>query len=125
MRPPFLDHARARLARASRSRATRAGANGRAIRRWPRASTTCTCGAGSAIPRWAEARSLVERAALPLLPLRAIGRDVGITADGPVLIEGKAPWDPPQRRGLVDGEIVEAMRADGEDIGRGRGGDRP
>jgi len=50
--------------------------------------------AGTALPHWSAARQLVERAAHLFLPLRTIGWDVALTANGPVLMEGNAWWDP-------------------------------
>ncbi len=73
---------------------------------------------GFRIPFWEDACALVERAAIAFLPLRTIGWDVAITADGPLLIEGNASWDPPQRGGEVNGEILEAMRNDSAMRGR-------
>ena len=49
---------------------------------------------GFAVPGWAEARDLALRAALAVLPLRAIGWDVAVTPAGPVLIEANAAFDP-------------------------------
>jgi hypothetical protein len=48
--------------------------------------------AGSVVPDWDAARALVERAAQHFVSLRAIGWDVGHTADGPVLVEGNTEW---------------------------------
>jgi len=45
------------------------------------------------LPYWAEVKTLAERAALELLPLRCIGWDVAITVDGPVLIEANDNYD--------------------------------
>ncbi len=50
--------------------------------------------AGVTLPHWALARQLAERAARLFLPLRTIGWDIALTADGPVLMEGNASWDP-------------------------------
>ena len=47
------------------------------------------------LPHWEEARRLVERAATVFSPLRTIGWDVGLTATGPILVEGNVWWDPP------------------------------
>ncbi len=69
---------------------------------------------GFRIPCWDEARALAERAALAFLPLRTVGWDVGITRDGALLVEGNASWDPPQRGGEVNGEVLAVMRDDGE-----------
>lgn len=49
---------------------------------------------GTALPHWAPARQLVERAARLFSPLRTIGWDVALTGEGPVLLEGNAWWDP-------------------------------
>jgi Sugar-transfer associated ATP-grasp len=50
--------------------------------------------AGTLLPHWPSTRQLVERAARLFMPLRTIGWDVAITADGPVIIEGNAWWGP-------------------------------
>ena len=61
------------------------------------AASSCHPDTGAAIsgfrlPHWNVARALVERAALLFTPLRAIGWDVALTEDGPVLIEGNSEW---------------------------------
>ncbi len=66
-----------------------------------------------AIPFWEDACALVNRAALAFRPLRTIGWDVAITPGDPLLIEGNASWDPPQRGEDVNGEILDVMRSDG------------
>jgi hypothetical protein len=48
--------------------------------------------AGFGLPRWSEACALVRRAALRFRPLRAIGWDVALTDDGPILVEGNTEW---------------------------------
>ena len=48
---------------------------------------------GTALPHWASALQLAERAARLFLPLRAIGWDVALTPEGAVLIEGNAWWE--------------------------------
>jgi len=50
---------------------------------------------GFRLPFWDEAMTLARRATALFVPLRTIGWDVAITAEGPVLIEGNARWDPP------------------------------
>lgn len=47
---------------------------------------------GIELPLWQEARALALRAARAFLPQPLIGWDIGITPDGPVLIEGNARW---------------------------------
>jgi len=48
--------------------------------------------AGTILPHWSLARGLIDRAAPLFLPLRTIGWDVALTADGVVLMEGNAHW---------------------------------
>lgn len=50
--------------------------------------------AGTLLPHWSATRQLIERVARLFLPLRTIGWDLAITADGPVIIEGNAFWGP-------------------------------
>ena len=47
---------------------------------------------GFSLPHWAAALALVQRAALLFRPLRAIGWDVALTENGPVLVEGNSEW---------------------------------
>lgn len=49
---------------------------------------------GFPIPYWEQLRTVVLDAAKAFLPLRTIGWDIGITANGPVLVEGNVTWDP-------------------------------
>src|ERR1700730_14050223 len=48
--------------------------------------------AGFELPHWQGACALVRRAATRFLPLRAIGWDVALTSEGPVLVEGNTEW---------------------------------
>jgi hypothetical protein len=48
--------------------------------------------AGFELPHWEGACALVRRAATRFLPLRAIGWDVALTSEGPVLVEGNTEW---------------------------------
>lgn len=50
------------------------------------------------LPFWQETEELVLRAQKLFAPLKTIGWDVGITNDGPILIEGNAFWDPYTRQ---------------------------
>ena len=50
--------------------------------------------AGFQVPLWPEALDLAYRAARVFLPSRALGWDVAITPDGPVLLEGNQNWEP-------------------------------
>lgn len=47
------------------------------------------------IPLWSEAKQLVTDAAAHFKPIRSLGWDVAVTADGPVVIEANIRWDPP------------------------------
>lgn len=56
------------------------------------------------IPYWEQCVETVLNAQKIFAPLRTIGWDVGITDDGPVLIEGNIFWDPliPQEGGMKE-----------------------
>lgn len=49
--------------------------------------------AGFKLPLWEEVQALGRAAALRFLPMRAIGWDIALTADGPMLVEGNTAWD--------------------------------
>ena len=57
--------------------------------------------AGFCLPHWSAARALVDRAARHFRPLRAIGWDVALTEDAPVLIEGNSEWLAFGEKGLL------------------------
>ena len=46
------------------------------------------------VPLWTEAKALAKNASLAFLPLRTIGWDIGLTPEGPILVEGNPYWDP-------------------------------
>lgn len=50
--------------------------------------------ADRSVPMWTETLDLALQSALLFLPLRTIGWDIGITPEGPRLVEGNAPYDP-------------------------------
>jgi hypothetical protein len=50
---------------------------------------------GFRLPDWDSVIELALRAAQLFLPLRTIGWDIGLTPDGPVIVEGNRWWDPP------------------------------
>jgi hypothetical protein len=50
--------------------------------------------AGFKLPDWERVRALARSAALRFLPMRAIGWDIALTPNGPVLIEGNTSWGP-------------------------------
>lgn len=47
------------------------------------------------IPLWEDAKELVIKSSEHFKPIRSLGWDVAITADGPVVIETNIRWDPP------------------------------
>lgn len=49
---------------------------------------------GFAVPGWEAICDLALRAAVAFPRTRAVGWDVGISAEGPVLLEGNGTWDP-------------------------------
>lgn len=49
---------------------------------------------GFQLPQWSEARELAIRAAKVFHGTRAVGWDIGVTDQGPVLLEGNGTWDP-------------------------------
>jgi Sugar-transfer associated ATP-grasp len=65
---------------------------------------------GYRLPMWEETKELALKAALAFPWARAIGWDIGITDDGPVLVEGNDRWSPslsqlPAPHGLMCGEL--------------------
>lgn len=49
---------------------------------------------GFQLPHWERACELVRRAARLFLPIRTLGWDVALTAEGPVIVEANMWWDP-------------------------------
>jgi hypothetical protein len=64
--------------------------------------------AGLQLPDWEETLALVRRAALALLPARALGWDVALTPGGPVIVEANMFWWP--RSGPEQAALAERMR---------------
>ncbi len=65
---------------------------------------------GFHLPYWAEVKDLALRAAAAFPWARAIGWDIAISEQGPVLIEGNERWSPwvsqmPAPQGLMTGEF--------------------
>lgn len=46
------------------------------------------------VPCWQTCKQLAEQAALAFLPLRAVGWDIAITDQGPMVLEGNENWVP-------------------------------
>ena len=65
---------------------------------------------GFIIPYWTQVLELAKRAALMALPVRTIGWDIAITAQGPCLIEGNIWWNPPNQH-LVMGWMAERLES--------------
>jgi hypothetical protein len=75
---------------------------------------------GLILPGWDEVAGLVRRATSQFPALRSLGCDVGLTADGPVIIEVNPWWgvemiQAPRDRGIVHGEFADFL----EEIGAG------
>ena len=66
--------------------------------------------ADQVLPFWPAAVNLVERAAEAFAPIRTLGWDVALTADGPVIVETNMWWGPPNELGVMR-EIFEALVA--------------
>jgi len=49
---------------------------------------------GFRLPDWGAACALANRAALLFLPMRSLGWDIALTADGPRIVEANKRWDP-------------------------------
>jgi hypothetical protein len=63
------------------------------------------------LPGWQEARSLLERAVPELAPMRALGWDVVLGPEGPLLLEIQARWGPHNQSRAMP-EIIAALRAE-------------
>jgi hypothetical protein len=61
------------------------------------------------VPGWPDARSLLERAAPAFAPMRALGWDVVLGPDGPLLLEIGARWGPHNATRSMR-PVMEAMR---------------
>lgn len=68
------------------------GVGFRSLRHHP---VTGTMLEGYRLPDWSAVLDLTRRCARLFLPLRTIGWDVGLTPQGPVILEGNRWWDPP------------------------------
>lgn len=73
---------------------------------------------GLALPHWGEVCDLAKRAAQTLPMLKSIGWDVGLTAEGPVLLEGNWHYDPAvnqiaDRRGILGTSWAELFNETG------------
>jgi hypothetical protein len=83
------------LADGSVGPAQAAASNGIGFRQFQFHPDTGAPVAGFRLPNWNLVIELALSAAKLFLPLRTIGWDIGITPDGPVIVEGNRWWDPP------------------------------
>jgi hypothetical protein len=57
---------------------------------------------GFPLPLWGEVCKLAKEAAFKFAPIRTIGWDIGVTPEGPFLVEGNARYDPPSYNRAMD-----------------------
>lgn len=72
---------------------------------------------GQAVPFWQELLELVQKAAETLPWCNAIGWDVAITADGPVLVEGNGQWNPSIGQAFTGGLLTPELRKELAELG--------
>lgn len=73
--------------------------------------------AGTVLPHWQEVLALVKQAAESLPWCHAIGWDVAITPDGPVLVEGNGQWNPSLGQAFTGGLLTPELRKDLAELG--------
>ncbi len=61
------------------------------------------------VPFWPQICSLAEAAAGHFLPIRTVGWDIALTADGPVLLEGNFWWNPFNQHPHM-GQVADLLR---------------
>lgn len=66
---------------------------------------------GFRVPGWPDVKELAMCAAEMVRPLKTVAWDIGITNEGPVLVEGNATWDPLTGYERM-GELYRFMKAD-------------
>lgn len=69
---------------------------------------------GLAVPHWDTVREIAIRGAEALAPLRALGWDIALGRDGPVVLEANESWGQdivqvPQDAGLLHGRFLDAL----------------
>jgi hypothetical protein len=75
---------------------------------------------GFMLPYWNETIELAQKAAIAFLPIRTIGWDIAVTADGPLIIEGNIWWNysnPLLQMGRASKEIFAAAGRHGKTRG--------
>lgn len=87
--------------------------------------------AGLTVPHWEAVRAIALRGAEALAPLRALGWDIALGREGPVVLEANESWGQdivqvPQDEGVLRGRFLDALREAGADfILRGRDAEAP
>ena len=76
---------------------------------------------GMTVPNWIAVRRTAERGARALAPLRALGWDIALGADGPVVLEanvsaGHEIVQVPQDQGLLHGPFLDLLHESGADF---------
>lgn len=68
---------------------------------------------GRAVPCWGQVREISVRVARAFPRLRSVGWDIGVTPDGPVVIEGNPDWELVQShgQGYLTGSVREQLAA--------------
>jgi hypothetical protein len=85
--------------------------DGRGLVVHPRHPRTGERFADVVLPGWGRAVALVERAAVEIAPMRALGWDVVLGPDGPLLLESQARWGP-QNHTRAMREVMLALRGE-------------
>lgn len=67
---------------------------------------------GEQLPEWPRVLDVCRRAAIAFSGVRAVGWDVALTPDGPVIIEGNATWDLPMVQVHTNGYLSDEIRAE-------------
>ena len=73
--------------------------------------------AGAELPYWREVLELVQKAALVLPWCHAIGWDVAVTPEGPVLVEGNGQWNPSLGQAFTGGLLTPQFRKELVELG--------
>ncbi|MTI96699.1 MAG: hypothetical protein FH749_14705 [Firmicutes bacterium] len=77
--------------------------------------------AGTVIPQWTELLDVVRRAARSLPWCPAIGWDVAVTTEGPVLVEGNGQWNVMTGQAFTGGLLTGTLRQELNHLGVGKG----
>ena len=72
---------------------------------------------GERLPEWDAILECCRRAAATLSGIRAVGWDIALTPDGPVIIEGNATWGLPVAQVHTNGYLTDEIRRELEPFG--------